>query len=470
MFRIIIYIISFLTLVFLYFISPDTIEKQFSTLVVLIVSIQLFIFFNTQYFKKNILIHSTIFLIGYFIVHFQYLIINLLGYEVVTNIDVWVDERIVSKSLVLSGLGVTSFLIGHSLKQILSNRKKKGNSILKMKIKPSSLFAWMSWILFAGFLYTANPAYLSGNYGAEALGQTATYLQLLLTIVFNAIFIIEALVLVKSRYKVSFYNYIMSLSRPLKLIVIVYLVTMLFIGDRGPVISLLLLLSGTYVFYYSKWIKSVYFLLLVFIGAFFMTTIGVFRSTDKNLSIGERLEVTISKNQENSTPFNNSNELASSVRTLHYAVSAVPNNYNYTYGRFQAQQILTSIPGVGYILTKFIDNRFQYKGSASFITYLDQGPNPRYGLGTTCIADLYIDFGFLGVIIGMFVFGKFMYNVEQVFISSQFSSLLSLVIAMVYFSKTVYIGRSTLLVGIKEVLWTYVIISIYFYIIKRIKG
>ena len=44
----------------------------------------------------------------------------------------------------------------------------------------------------------------------------------------------------------------------------------------------------------------------------------------------------------------NTGELAGSIRALHHSVSSVPSDYDYMYGRFQVQQIVTVVPGVGF--------------------------------------------------------------------------------------------------------------------------
>ena len=74
-----------------------------------------------QYFK-----HSVFFLIGYLIVHFQYPLDYLVGNISGNDKFIWINQRIVVKSLFISTLGLISFLLGYvwNIKKGISNRKR----------------------------------------------------------------------------------------------------------------------------------------------------------------------------------------------------------------------------------------------------------------------------------------------------------------------------------------------------------
>ena len=58
------------------------------------------------------------------------------------------------------------------------------------------------------------------------------------------------------------------------------------------------------------------------------------------------------------------------------------------------QHLLNIVPFVSGLVQKNIfDYDKKFDGSANFITYLIQGEKPRYGDGTSVVADLYLDFG-----------------------------------------------------------------------------
>ncbi|GGH32322.1 hypothetical protein GCM10011418_45780 [Sphingobacterium alkalisoli] len=161
-------------------------------------------------------------------------------------------------------------------------------------------------------------------------------------------------------------------------------------------------------------------------------------------------------------------ELAGSVKTVHMAVSYVPDKHNYLFGRFQLQQILGIIPfGTMFKESLFEDNSYKYIGSAQFITWIDQGDSRFYGLGTSCIADFYMDLGLVGVVLGMFLFGYFIRFCELSFYTYDYLSISAHVFSVVYLAFSIYISRSTVLFNLK--LCAFIIIVLFFnkYIINK---
>src|SRR5690606_1604389 len=100
-----------------------------------------------------------------------------------------------------------------------------------------------------------------------------------------------------------------------------------------------------------------------------------------------------------------------SVRTLHAAVDHTERN-GYYYGVFQGVQIIGIIPGLGIYIQNLLNVDFHSFGSAAFLTFEILGSNPTHSLGTSIIADIYLDFGILGVIIIFFLFGMFVRYLE----------------------------------------------------------
>jgi hypothetical protein len=104
---------------------------------------------------------------------------------------------------------------------------------------------------------------------------------------------------------------------------------------------------------------------------------------------------------------------------------------------------------------------------ASFITYLIQGNYPRYGDGTSCIADIYIDFGIVGLIFFFTLFGSYTRRMEiALFDRFDKSSLLLLIISISYFALGITIGRKSMF----DPLITMARITIFIYLNSLISG
>lgn len=102
----------------------------------------------------------------------------------------------------------------------------------------------------------------------------------------------------------------------------------------------------------------------------------------------------------------------SSAPTITNAFSAV-DQIGYFHGTFFMQGLLSIIPFYGKLLSWFSsDKGGRMHGTAFFMTYYIFG-NYRYGLGTSIVTDIYIDFGLIGVSVIMLLYGllsAYLYN------------------------------------------------------------
>ena len=162
-------------------------------------------------------------------------------------------------------------------------------------------------------------------------------------------------------------------------------------------------------------------------------------------------------------------ELAYSIRCLNHAIYSITSINDYFFGYFQIRQIISSIPGAGGIFLKiFGKNDKKYDGSTSYISYLIQGDYPKYGDGTTVTADLYLDFGIIGVIVGCMLFGLFISRYEPYLFNHATGSMFVWIVLLLYLSSGVVLGRSTFLHIFQKVFMIYMVIMINDFIIKKL--
>ena len=135
-------------------------------------------------------------------------------------------------------------------------------------------------------------------------------------------------------------------------------------------------------------------------------------------------------------------ELASSQKTLQYAVDNVPSKHDYLYGSFQLRNILSTIPFSSRITSSFLDSHWKYRSSAFFITYLIQGDFYIYGNGTSLIADLYLSFGLIGIIIGMLFLGVVIKKIERKVILNPNASIYNIVLYISFCGYAIIEARS----------------------------
>ena len=134
----------------------------------------------------------------------------------------------------------------------------------------------------------------------------------------------------------------------------------------------------------------------------------------------------------------------------------VPSKYDYHYGYFQMEQIVSSIPFLSGFYNKYVGKGHKkYDGSSNFITYLIQGDDPKYGDGRSSTADLYLDFGVYGVIVGLFLFGIFASRADFTLTYGGSVSLFFWLTALIYLTGAFYIGRSSILIFLQRIFQVY---------------
>ncbi|MBB6612717.1 oligosaccharide repeat unit polymerase [Pontibacter sp. Tf4] len=466
------YLILIILLSIYYFFVPETMDREVMGLLLILVLVVLTIHtFQKEKFellKGQLLKHSTLVLIGFTIVHFQYYLDFVLGNVTENNDFIWVNRNVVLKAFVLSVIGLLSFLLGYSMyHRFVAN-------FISAPEKPRSTKAltFLAFVSLAIYFYTVNPRYLLGYYGSEEMGASATYAILIFTVSVFAIIVQNSrnIILSKAKPK-SFSSYLLQQGYFFLFLIGVYLVSVVISGDRGPIMTIGLSMGTGYFFVSKEKLKFKYAVLIVIASASLMSILGIARSLDKELDFQSRIIEGVkseSKYAEQSY-LPQTQELAGSVRTLHTTVSYIPSNHDFLFGRFQFQQLSIVVPFVSAFNTLIFDNNdFKYKGSASFVTWINQGDYWRSGDGTTCIADFYFDFGLPGVIVGMFLFGYSMRYAEISMYSRKLPSLLSHAFLIIYLSYAIYIARSSYLFNMKLVIWTVILLVVNKYFLCRL--
>ena len=208
------------------------------------------------------------------------------------------------------------------------------------------------------------------------------------------------------------------------------------------------------------------------LGSIVLSLIGESRTRSSSDSYLDRLsnsaESTKTYYFSTGTPVDSFINLATSERALNHIVLQVPESYDYFYGLNQFQYLLSVFPGLGGVFFHLVlDGDIKKQGSAMFTSYLIQDGDIKYGDGTSIISDLYLDFGWPGVMIIMFSFGRLLARYEIILHTPVQMKLFPFVFIIVYFSQALYLSRSALLLNIGSVVMIYLIIKINHLIIFR---
>ncbi|EGF56067.1 O-antigen polymerase [Bacteroides fluxus] len=140
-----------------------------------------------------------------------------------------------------------------------------------------------------------------------------------------------------------------------------------------------------------------------------------------------------------------------------YLSIEIVNKQGITYGVSSLASILSVIPFLqGYVESVFSIGPHQTNSATLFTDYLGSSA----GMGTNFIADLYLSFGILGVIIFPFLFGYILCIIKSHLKVSYYSSLLYIIIA----GFSVYIVRSSLFFLLKFLLFGFLLAYFFNYL------
>ena len=397
---------------------------------------------------KNLINPSYIALIGLIIVNFQNVINVFMGYGNPSDFSVtFVSNDIFFRSSYLSFIGTsiyifTIYIYNPSFSKTGIKKRKYNNKI------------WIVMIIlaFVGFIATADIGrIISGAAYADDIATTTLdmYFEGLLK---SSIVIYISLNVLNKRSdvtKINLLEYIKSFSWAFWVIVSFYLLIRFVSGDRGPVIYTILLILYSYLYLTGKKLTTITILCGGLLAAFVITIIGIARMEAMRASFGERVTDAIdsingsNSGQNSISPY--SQELANSSKCIWIAMGAHDNHViDYQYGRYTFFNIVHAIPFAGTFLKNFVGLNWNNVSSSSFITKEGLGPNATYGLGTSAVADFYLEFGLLGVILGFISAGIMFKYIDTILYFRPKVSATLLIFSLQVASIAIYFSRYSL--------------------------
>ena len=424
--------------------------------------------------KRNEIVGVFIlFLLAYLCVHFQ-TFTNLMAYDDYEDrFNVYNDKYINLRTALIAIIGLESFLLGNSIAlHRKSMPKLYGIRVLvsegKRLKKRIDFFLLLAVLLFT---YLNGRKYLEGVYSQEMLdnmsGTMNAYSGILVELLFYSAVLFQVYSIRESVPKYfSFASYLRSFSFIFYLSVLIYVVLVFIYGDRGPIISFVLSMGFGYIMISKHRFRWVTLVMFFVVGGLFLSVIGVARADriDGFYNL-QNTEDNIKTILDLKSVFPFTEELAGSNRTAIWAVESTPSKYPYRYGLFSLNHILGIVPFSGTILRTMginINGSNHFGHSSSFLNWYTQGDNVTAGVGTSTVADVYLDFGVPGVVVVLFLLGLFFTRLDRIMMnySSNSIPLLTMITCLVFFSSSVYLARSSIIPLFRNIVWLYVLMIV----------
>lgn len=445
-------IVSLIVLLFLIPEKEETFDKENNFLIPILTLVNVIVFFSSlrKCYPSRVR-YDVFFIIGFFIVHFQIPFLASIGIEPSRPSFIWINKLVVNYATWFSSLFMIVWIIGfYSYVQLKELYFYPKDDYCDYQITFPTIKG-LAVISFFLFLILVGNDFLSGNYkGIQNWGPGASHTFLLfnvclfLWIIYFFINNKEQLFSVKQAF------FILKENKLLVSLSSIYILIFIFVGDRGFLMQLGLLILAAYsISQHNISLKSL--LIIIISGALFFTIIGFGRSSDVLNRQNNILTEGYNKIQQNDNPINPTDELATSVRILYRALDVVPEKHPYLYGETLFNNIIAIIP----FSSSIYSPEPMYSNSTLFFTYWGQGKMYTYGEGSEIIADLYINIGLPLTLLISFSFGYFISYISDGSLNNR--SHLKTIIFLLLTITSLYINRSNILSPIKLVVYAIVI-------------
>lgn len=241
------------------------------------------------------------------------------------------------------------------------------------------------------------------------------------------------------------------------LLVLAYVVLILSTGSRTIPLSMIIIA----LFMYNDNIKKLNMIQIAILGLSFvaiMVLVGSLRGGGEVITMSKIAEGgsdALGKRSENIYSF--ANELIICNRNLYYLIETTETR-GYTYGATLLGPFLGMIPFMQGVFTRVTGVPVYILNSATYNTFLSLGPYGEKGLGTHAVADIYICFGLIGLVLIFYLYGYYITK----FKNSRYN-IYQNVVYYILISNAIYACRASIL-NLRSIIWTLVVVYLVLHV------
>ncbi len=352
---------------------------------------------TTNWFSVDI-----IFMLAFFTVHFVYPLFWAVGLAP-SSYEIWINEAVVCRATMMSVCGFLAFALGFN---VLADRYSHvqwpvlmDNITLQRWRTLGKVFLVIGVLVAGIYILLLGELLTIGVYQSTPGEYREHVIKMLLVTLMRIAFVLltVAAAMLTGKWKIGWLS---------KIAILMLLAWILILGDRSLAFGLAAILVAAY----SEYAKRISFKKLVlFIAAgFFLAGVVRVARYSPERTVSSFVKTAQEKSEEITWDTGLMN-FAGSVRTVYAAVDIVPQQHDYFYGRLEISGLAGIIPFSRRLLPK----KIEYTTSASYLTWVMHAGDFSSGVGTTIIADTYMDFGLIGVVAVMFGVGLLSKHIQQ---------------------------------------------------------
>lgn len=445
------YLIFLLSSILLYIYAPSSMDKEY-----MLIEVALSLCFTINFLIKNkkncrlgVFSHSNIFIVVFLIVFYQFYIDYILGFIDTSEKRTWINASIVAKSLGMCNIAISSFLLGYKYQSakhlVCTNLHTKP----QMTIFPEKKYLCnIGYFMLAYFIITADASFFrSGYLTSEGQLDASFGIMVLLQSVMIAVFSLYCIEYKNCHNGDSIINFF---KRP-GILVVLYAIAIILSGRRTEALRVVIMLLFAYIYVSGNRLNINKTLVYLFVAIIVTSVMGTIRGEEQSFSQG--IEILTSNNTI--SPF--TKELAGSINTVHIAMDNVPEIIPYNYGITFFASFALLIPGLDRLISHLMPNGIALNSSTQIANMYWGGSDWGYGTGSSIVADVYISFGVIGVLIVFLLIGRLFRKIEEITTNSNNIYMFAMCIGV--YSQILYACRTG--VGVLFLSWTYACIFIY---------
>lgn len=403
---------------------------------------------------------DTLFVLSFMIVNFQWsamvVISNILpGYDEAYRVDKNLTNRFemfVTYTTWLGALGITGWAAGFVAVRDRRPRAVAGRSGAPdwpaIQIRGLALTRLITLSLLGLFVALAGANFLSGAANSEALESItgtitgpAAYAQMLLKTAMVGLIASEFFAILAKKRSGSTTTIATFLRNPGLLICIPYIGIFYLAGERGEMIQVFALI-GILLGMHFRAFRAWEFVGAIVFGALLFTIIGHTRA----YGWGE-----IDQFLANFNPWRATVNLANSAICAFVAIELHEWRGTYYWGQLLVTNILGVVPFAQSVVTSALGiSSVDLNSAYTFAVYL-YGPNPHTGPGTSIIADAYINFGPVGLVVVLFAYGAVCKTMTEFL--REATSLPAFGAAAAFASLIFYMPRASVFTQLQPAIW-----------------
>ena len=400
------------------------------------------LFFSPQ---KNWLRLDTIFILGFLIVNFQWpLMYAVTNYVPIYSFQANSIERAGSVAVALATMSLLAWLIGYRIFPAKYFKPRLDIISGSQKIIGAFVLAIVGFAYFAGSSFFDRSIYTTASTDlyltVSGIGSYFLIVVEIVAILALSYLLYQRLVMPRNGPRVRA-GATISANAILVLLLFVYCAIFLIGGDRGQIVTILvggaLALAAR-----VRAVRLWEFIALACAGFIAFSIIGVVRSS---------LDVSSIEFASRFGYWEISTNLAQSVVTLTQAVTIIDNRGDLFFGSLWLSQLIGLIPFTQGIFLSITGLSIFDISSAMHITRYTFGNNIHTGLGTSFVADLYMNFGVPGTVLLSAMYGAICMKMATWLRGDH--GFLCYFTAIAFGSLILYISRSSMLFQLKPILW-----------------